>query len=127
MKICLIHPPQAFAVGSATMKRPTLPLGIAYVAASLREAGHEVQIVDAVGLAPEELRPFNDRIWLLGLSEDEMLDRIDPDVGMIGVGMMFSFNWPFVRTLARPDQGALPRHAARDGGGSRRRRSGTSA
>lgn len=99
MKVCLIQPPQAFAAGAATMKRPCIPLGLAYLAASLREAGHEVQVLDAVAAAPEQLTPFNERIWLLGIPDDEILSRIAPDAGLIGVGMMFSFNWPYMRRL----------------------------
>lgn len=108
MKCCLIRPPESIALDSASANRPTLPLGIAYLAASARAAGHEVQVVDAVGLAPSTYRPFDRRIRILGLPPAEILERIDPAAGLIGVGNMFSYNWPHVRTLLREIKARFP-------------------
>ena len=50
MRIQLIHPPVYINVHAMTALRPSLPLGLAAIAASLRAAGHEVSVLDAVGL-----------------------------------------------------------------------------
>jgi anaerobic magnesium-protoporphyrin IX monomethyl ester cyclase len=99
VKLCLIRPPESIALDSASVNRPSLPLGVAYLAAVAREAGHDVQVIDAVGAAPTTYTPFNRRIRILGLRPEEIVARIDADVGLIGVGSMFSYNWPHLRPL----------------------------
>ena len=54
MKVQLIHPPLYLNVHAMTALRPSLPLGLAYIAATLRQAGHEVSLLDA-GLAVSPL------------------------------------------------------------------------
>jgi len=47
MRIVLIQPPGLIAVDNySTINQP--PLGIAHIAASARQAGHEVTIIDGV-------------------------------------------------------------------------------
>ena len=98
MKIQLIHPPVYINKSGLTALRPSLPMGLAYIAAVLVDDGHQVSVVDALGLAPEKMTPEGD-IWRLGLSPDEIVERIEPDVGAIGVTNMWSYSWPIVREL----------------------------
>jgi CubicO group peptidase (beta-lactamase class C family) len=69
-------------------------LGLAYVAASLRAAGHDVSVVDAVGLAPDQVtkgpRP---QLAALGLTPREIVEKLDPDADAFGVTNMWSFSW----------------------------------
>ncbi len=108
MKVQLLHPPVYLNVHAMTALRPTLPLGLAYVAASLEEAGHEVSVLDGLAEAPD-LVEREGRIHRLGLSPDAMADRLDPDADVIGISNAWSFSWPLVRRLAhaikerRPD------------------------
>ena len=92
MKVCLIQPPQLIATDSASVNRPCLPLGIAYLASSAKKAGNAVQVIDAIGLGPTSYQDFNNRVRLLGLPTEDILERIDKDAGLIGVSLMFSFN-----------------------------------
>ena len=46
-KITIIRTPSLFAAGALTLSA-TPPIGIAYLAASLRAAGHEVQVIDSI-------------------------------------------------------------------------------
>ena len=102
MKVCLIRPPEAIALDSASGNKPILPLGLAYLAASLLKDKFEVQVIDSVGLAPDRYQPFfNKRARLLGLEQDALVTLIDPESIMIGVSIMFSHNWPHVRELLR--------------------------
>ena len=108
MKIQLIHPPVYINKSGLTALRPSLPLGLAYIAAVLLDDGHQVSVVDALGLAPDKMTPEGD-IWRLGLSPDEIIARIDPDVGAIGVTSMWSYSWPIVRELIRKLKDRFPK------------------
>ncbi len=98
MKIQLIHPPVYINKSGLTALRPSLPLGLAYIAAVLLEDGHDVSVIDALALAPERMVPEGD-IWRLGLAPEEIVERIDADVEAIGLTNMWSYSWPIVRAL----------------------------
>jgi len=98
MKIQLVHPPVYINKNGLTALRPSLPLGLAYIAAVLREDGHDVSVVDALGEAPEQTLRDGD-IWRIGLTTDEVVERIDPATQAIGITNMWSYAWPIVREL----------------------------
>src|SRR4029450_7027618 len=117
MKCTLIRCPQTMAkYVSAAYALP--PIGLAYVAASLREAGHDVTIVDTTGEALDRFTPVDaDGILLRrGLLDDEILAHIEPDSDVIGFGLMFSQDWLPARALIRKVRAAHP-HAVLWGGG----------
>ncbi|MHC4516441.1 MAG: B12-binding domain-containing radical SAM protein [Planctomycetota bacterium] len=100
MKVQLIHPPLYLNVKAMTALRPSLPLGLAYIAATLREAGHEVSVLDAVGEAPDQVTQGARRqLFALGLTTPQIVDRLDPEAGAFGLTNMWSFSWPLVREL----------------------------
>ncbi|MEE9606669.1 MAG: radical SAM protein [Myxococcota bacterium] len=100
MKIQLVHPPVLVHPGALTALRPGPPLGLAYIAAALRTAGHEVSVLDALAEAPTQTVPEG-RLQRLGLTEEQIVERIDPAARAIGVTDMFSFSWPAVRSVIR--------------------------
>src|SRR5262245_32866730 len=108
MRIQLIHPPAFLNPTALTALRPSLPLGLAYIAGSLRAAGHEVSVLDAVGAAPDRV-VRKGRVAQLGLEVDEIVARLDPQARLIGVTSMFTYPWKVVKELlvaskkARPD------------------------
>ena len=109
MKIQLIHPPVYLNVYAMTALRPSLPLGLAYVAGALREAGHEISVVDAVGEAPDQVTPGARRqISALGLTPDQLVDRLDPEADAFGVTNMWSFSWPVVREIIQKMKARYP-------------------
>lgn len=76
------------------------PLGLAYLAAVVREQGHEVAVVDSVGEAPEQFLECVDHRFLShGLSALEVAALIAEDTEVIGVSCMFSHEWPLTRDL----------------------------
>jgi radical SAM superfamily enzyme YgiQ (UPF0313 family) len=87
------------------------PLGLAYVAAALRAAGHAVQAVDAVGEAVHQYSrvPWHAGSLLHGLRVDEIVDRINPDADVIGVSCMFSVEWPVAEELLTAIRERFPR------------------
>lgn len=85
----------------------TPPIGPAYLAASLRQAGHEARIVDGLGENPFQVTSlFNNKVMAIGLRREEIVDRIERDTDLIGVSCMFSQDWPEIRRLIQ----AVRRH-----------------
>ncbi len=110
MKVQLIHPPLYLNVHAMTALRPSLPLGLAYIAATLRKAGYEVSLVDAVALAPEQVTQSETKkqLYALGLTPDQIVERLDPDADVIGLTNMWTFSWPLVRELCRKIKARFP-------------------
>ncbi len=98
MYIQLIHPPVYLNLHALTALRPSMPLGLAYIAAALRDAGHRVAIFDAVALAPEQVTRDRE-LHRLGLTPAEIAARLDPEAQAFGLTNMWSFSWPLVREI----------------------------
>ncbi|WP_428660060.1 B12-binding domain-containing radical SAM protein [Reyranella sp.] len=97
--VCLLKSPallNAFALSTLTAP----PIGIAYLAGTLRDAGIAYQVVDAVGEAIDQIVPldFCDA-YAIGLTMDEIVARIDERADIIGLSCMFSSSWPYDRRL----------------------------
>jgi radical SAM superfamily enzyme YgiQ (UPF0313 family) len=107
MKVTLLHPPVYINKNGLTALRPSLPLGLAYIAAVLRDDKHTVEVVDALGAAPEQMIQDGD-IWRLGLTPEQMIERIAKDTKAIGITSMWSYSWPIVRELIHKLRAAFP-------------------
>ncbi len=98
MHVTLIEP-QKYVSGTnhaSTVAMP--PLGLAYIAASLEQAGHRVSLVDSCGMGLDRLTPFGP-VYLRGVSNDETVSAIPANTDVIGLGCMFSCQWPATRLL----------------------------
>ncbi|MCA9798875.1 MAG: B12-binding domain-containing radical SAM protein [Cyanobacteria bacterium HKST-UBA04] len=95
--VCLIRPPAAekFRLSSTSV---TLPLGLAYIAGALEGQGHQVSVIDAVGLAPTHHTRYYTG-YLVGLSFEAIVDRIDPACTCIGISVIFTHEWPMAVKL----------------------------
>jgi radical SAM superfamily enzyme YgiQ (UPF0313 family) len=106
VKYCLIRCPQTNEKYiSAAYAVP--PIGLAYVAASLVEAGHDVQIIDPTGEAIDQFAPLDGDLLRRGLSDDEILERIRC-IDVIGFSLMFSQDWLPARTLIEKVRARFP-------------------
>lgn len=103
VRVCLIHLPTITAPRSFSYFGAVPPLGLAYVAAAARAAGHRVQVVDATGLAADRYS-YRDsaagRLAIQGLTIAEIVAAVDPTTEVIGVSNMFLHQWPLLRELA---------------------------
>jgi radical SAM superfamily enzyme YgiQ (UPF0313 family) len=114
--VALIRPPSVVARFALTLNA-TPPLGIAYLAGALAAAGHDVQVVDGVGEAIDEVRAGpRPEIVLNGLALDAIVARVRRDADVVGVSIAFSHEWPVARALIAALKRALPRAAIVCGG-----------
>jgi len=97
MKICLINPP-ILHKGISFARAATPPLGLAYIAGTLKAKGHTIQVIDAAAEIHSK-HLFKDDIYLIGLSKEEISELIDKDTDVIGFTFMFVTNWLYDREL----------------------------
>ena len=98
-KITLIRPPCIVSVGSVSGGLLTPPIALAYLAGSIRNSGHEVCIIDAIGLDPEKRTHLENKLYLVGISFSKILNSIPEDTDLIGFSGMFSSEWTALRPL----------------------------
>ncbi len=106
MRVTLVRPP---AYSAGLMGAQLVPfLGIAYVAAALRRAGHDVSVIDMCGEEIDRTEVVRGRYVRYGMSLEAALARLGtPDV--IGVTSSFSMDWVFHRELILALRAAAPR------------------
>ncbi|HEU5196670.1 MAG TPA: radical SAM protein [Methylomirabilota bacterium] len=109
--IALVNPPGIKTFSGLQMHTPNPPLGLAYVAAALREAGFAYRVIDATGAALDAVSPYPDRSDFLmqGLTVEETVRRIPADADVIGVSCMFSTLWPLTHRVAEAIRARFPR------------------
>ena len=106
MNVCLIEPSKFISLTNFVSTISMPPIGLAYIAAAIREAGHEVSVVDGPGSSPRNFFQF-DKIRVRGLTNHEIIENIPPDSQVIGLGCMFTSNWIYVRKLVKDIKTAL--------------------
>lgn len=107
MKICLVRPPSIVNPVSYIASL-TPPIGLAYIASALRQAGHEVVLIDGIGEKPLQSVPIAYNLVLRGLTFAEICERIPKDAGLIGVSGMFSSEWIHIREMINQISAAHP-------------------
>ena len=101
-QLVLIRPPSLLpaVVFSATPGVP--PLGLAYLAGSLKAANHKVRIIDSFGEAPDKRTLIGvEDLMITGLDAGDIIAKIPDDVNVIGITCMFSNDWLYVKVLMR--------------------------
>ena len=79
------------------------PLGLAYVAASIQQAGYEVSCLDALGEAPLQRNVLEDKNLIsFGLSTEQILQHLaSRDFNVLFVSLMFSCEWPMTKSIVQ--------------------------
>ncbi len=108
--VCLVRPPALTSIHATDGNDAVAPLGLAYLAGSLEEAGHEVQGVDAVGaaVARYSVVPESPRVLLHGLPNDETVALVDPQTEVLGISCMFSTEWMVAKSLIEALRASFP-------------------
>ena len=77
------------------------PLGLAYVAASIQQAGYEVSCLDALGEAPLQRNVLEEKNLIsFGLSTEQILQHLaSKDFNVLFVSLMFSCEWPMTKSI----------------------------
>jgi radical SAM superfamily enzyme YgiQ (UPF0313 family) len=103
-------------VGSVN-NEPTPPLALAYISASLKQAGYKVSGIDATGLALGSVQriPSTD-LQYNGLDISEILEKIDRSTTIIGVSATFSHDWNWVRDSITEIKNTFPKAIIIGGG-----------
>lgn len=86
-------------------------LGLAYVAAATRSAGHTVTVIDGPGLALDQTTSLDTsvgRLAVQGLDTQQIVARVPDDVDIVGFGHMFLHEWNVLRDLIRAVKEARP-------------------
>ncbi len=102
LRVVLIHPPTITAPRSLSYYGAMPPLGLAYIAAVTREAGHRVDVIDGTGEALGQRWSWPSTIGELvveGLELSAIVQRVDPLAAVIGISHMFLHQWPLLRAL----------------------------
>lgn len=108
MKICLVRPP-CIVNPVAYVASLTPPIGLAYLAATARQGGHDVVVVDGIGERPDHAEAIpGSGLLRRGLSFEDIVARIPSDADLIGVSCMFSSEWTQVRRLVNAISAAFP-------------------
>ncbi len=119
LRVCLVRPPVVTAPWSLSYYGAVPDLGLAYVAAAVRAAGHHVTVVDAAGEALDRMRPLPTsvgRLAVQGLTHAEVIARIPTDVDVVGFAHMFLHEWDVLRELVGEVKRARPRALTIAGG-----------
>ncbi len=106
--VCLIRVPVVLSKGRIGSVTGSPPLGVAYLAAYLRQAGVRATIVDAFGECPTRHTEYGD-FDLYGLTSEELVLKIPADTDLIGVSCMFSNEWFYTKKLIRTLRGKFPK------------------
>ena len=96
--VTLVRPPSIVSAGT-TSGFLTPPIGLAYIGGSLRNSGHKVNIIDAVGLDCEKSTYLNNQLISRGISFSDVLNLIPEDTDLIGFSGMFSSEWFSLKPL----------------------------
>ncbi|MEX2590176.1 MAG: cobalamin-dependent protein [Chitinophagales bacterium] len=98
MKICIVRP-SVLHKEVAFSHMPVAPLGPAYIAAVLREEGHEIQALDAAIEGYDQVEKFKFGTYIFGLNKENTIKQIDEGTEIICFSFMFTNNWYFDREL----------------------------
>jgi anaerobic magnesium-protoporphyrin IX monomethyl ester cyclase len=88
MRLVLVRPPVVHLKADMYGSIPGIPAGMAYLAASVRQAGFDVRVLDAYGEAPRRFYTFRDRYRARGLTPTEAaLSIAGMEPGAVGISV----------------------------------------
>jgi radical SAM superfamily enzyme YgiQ (UPF0313 family) len=107
-EIVLIRGSSVLSHGRVSSNLGSPPLGIAYLASYLRQKGfHSLAIIDGFGEAPLK-REVRSKFDIVGLSNEEIVERIPHSAKIIGFSCMFSNEWVNSKALIELARNRFP-------------------
>ncbi|MBF8271391.1 MAG: Radical SAM domain protein [Magnetococcales bacterium] len=109
--ITLINPPGIKSLAGLQIHAPNPPLGLAYIAAVVKQSGRPCTVIDATGLGLDVVGPYpgRDDLLLQGLPFEHIVQRIPDETDVIGVTCTFSSLWPLTRHLIQDIRKRFPK------------------
>ena len=107
MRVQLVRPAAGQRKWLQAMSSPGLPLGLAYIAGALEQAGHDVSVLDAFFLGSDHWMPYGP-IVARGLSNEDVVARLDASAEVFGLSVMFTADWLLVTDLVRRIRARFP-------------------
>jgi radical SAM superfamily enzyme YgiQ (UPF0313 family) len=98
MRVCIIRP-AVLHKEVAFSHMPGAPLGPAYIAAMLQQAGHEVQAIDAAVEGFYDVEKYRFGTYIFGLNIEKTIALIREDTEIVCFSLMYTNNWYFDREL----------------------------
>jgi radical SAM superfamily enzyme YgiQ (UPF0313 family) len=111
LNITLIRPPMQELRSNLSPYGAIPPIGLAYIAAALRDVGHHLNVIDAVGESIDEYSEFKSPVGVIhsqGLSPERIVARIPEDTDLIGVTHMFLHEWPTIKQIVEKAKVKVP-------------------
>ena len=98
-EVQLIHP--SSVTSRASHSGAILPpLSLAYLGATLRKGGYPVNIIEGQGDGLLNIRQSKcGRYNIQGLTTEEILEQIKPETYIVGISLLFSYEWLVHRDL----------------------------
>lgn len=92
------------------MQSPNPPLGLAYIAASLKESELSYHVIDATGEGLVSIRPYPGRsdFRIQGLNAEEILGMAPKKTTIFGLHCNFSHLWPMTNVIANRLRESFP-------------------
>jgi len=87
MKVTVIRPPLVGMIGDLFGSIPSIPVNVSYIAGSLIDGGHDVDLIDCYGEEPLWRRKYHEKFIMRGISPDEVLDRFDGETEIVGISL----------------------------------------
>lgn len=120
MKVCIIRP-AVIHKEMAFSHMPGAPLGPAYVAAAIRQQGHDVQAIDAAIEGLYDVEKFDtDRFsfdtYIFGLNIENTVSRIREGTDVICFSLMYTNSWYFDKELVAAARRRFPQAVIIAGG-----------
>lgn len=99
--ITLIRPPIIYSAQSYSTPI-TLPIGLAYIAAVLEQSNYEVNVIDSIGENIKKIVISScGKFKFQGESCKDIIEKLAPTVKYIGITVMFSQEWPFIKKFIK--------------------------
>jgi len=113
--VTLVNLPVIHRTGDPYGDIPFMPTGVLYLAGFLRANGISATLVDGFGLAPRRRYRIDHALSAMGLTEEEIVDRLGP-ADVVGVSVHSGMGHEFALRLGAKIKAKLP-HAVLVAGG----------